>query len=92
MFNIRTIKTGLGNWLPSCDHSKWCVARKNHWVCIADVNRAATQFNRYGGALCMNNEAIKKAFKSYVTGTEDCPTSNIMDISDTDQNDPSLMC
>lgn len=61
-------------------------------VCIADVNRAVTQFNRYGGALCINNEAIKKAFQSFVTGTEVCPPQNIMDSLDTDQNDPSLMC
>lgn len=49
-------------------------------MCIADVNRAPTQFVRYGGALCLENEAVKTIFQRFVLGTEDCETQNIMDI------------
>ncbi len=86
MFNIKTIKTDLGNWEPTNDHSKWCVAKdqNKHWTCIADVNRATTQYTRRGGALCIQNEEMKKMFLKFAGGAEDCPTQNIMDIMNTD--------
>lgn len=86
MFNIKTIKTDLGVWDPTNDHSKWCVAKDhdNDWTCIADVNRAPTQYERRGGALCIRSEGIKKIFLQFAGGAEDCPTQNIMDIMNTE--------
>lgn len=85
VYNIETINTDISSWKSSCDHSKWCVARdqNNHWMCIADVNRAQTQFERYGGALCLNNEIVKNIFQHFVLRSADCTTQNNMD-SDTD--------
>uniref|UniRef100_A0A8D0D862 Deoxyribonuclease-2-alpha n=1 Tax=Sander lucioperca TaxID=283035 RepID=A0A8D0D862_SANLU len=52
---------GLGGWPNTKDHSKWCVAKddKNNLICIADVNRAYTQYERPGGALCFEHKEFK---------------------------------
>uniref|UniRef100_UPI0037E8E533 deoxyribonuclease-2-beta-like n=1 Tax=Semicossyphus pulcher TaxID=241346 RepID=UPI0037E8E533 len=95
VLNIKDIHTVLGNWQPKHDHSKWCVAENpnNHWTCIADVNRATTQYQRRGGALCFQNQRIKRIFLQVAQGTDDCSTLNIMDTIDCepDPHTPSLM-
>ncbi|XP_070845518.1 deoxyribonuclease-2-beta-like [Chaetodon trifascialis] len=72
--NIKSINTVLGSWTAKVDHSKWCLAKdpQKHWVCLADVNRATTQYQRRGGALCIDNEAIKNNFWNFVTSIDDC--------------------
>ncbi|XP_025764317.1 deoxyribonuclease-2-beta-like isoform X2 [Oreochromis niloticus] len=89
VYNIDIINTntGVGRWTPSKDHSKWCVTinQNKHWTCIADVNRAETQYERRGGALCINNEQIRNMFLNFAELTEDCPPTtrhgfHIMDI------------
>ncbi|XP_074547058.1 deoxyribonuclease-2-beta-like [Halichoeres trimaculatus] len=98
VLNVKSILTHLGNWQPQHDHSKWCVAQDQtkHWTCIADVNRAITQYERRGGALCFENEEIQKMFLQFSRGIEDCSDLNIMDVTecepdpDTDMG-PSLM-
>ncbi|XP_075885160.1 deoxyribonuclease-2-beta-like [Nelusetta ayraudi] len=74
VYNVKSIHTSVGDWKPSCDHSKWCVAKNqnNNWVCIVDVNRAPTQYRRRGGALCLQNAIIKRNFYNFVGGNEDC--------------------
>uniref|UniRef100_A0A3Q0SZQ9 Deoxyribonuclease-2-alpha n=1 Tax=Amphilophus citrinellus TaxID=61819 RepID=A0A3Q0SZQ9_AMPCI len=70
--NINT-NTPVGSWMPSKDHSKWCVTKNQgkHWTCIGDVNRAETQYQRRGGALCINNEIIRNMFMYFGGVTED---------------------
>ncbi|XP_004561933.1 deoxyribonuclease-2-beta-like [Maylandia zebra] len=89
VYNIQNINTntGVGSWTPSNDHSKWCVTKNQnkHWTCIADVNRAKTQYERRGGALCINNQRIRDMFLNFAGLTEDCPPTirhgfHIMDI------------
>lgn len=89
VLNIESIKTGLAQWNPSKDHSKWCIGTNlnSDYVCIADVNRAPTQFVRHGGALCLRHRATKEIFKRFVTGQEDCPTMNIMNDQNMDCDD-----
>lgn len=82
--NIKTIRTALGNWKTTVDHSKWCVAtgQTKHWTCFADINRAQSQYKRRGGALCIDNREIKNTFLSYVGDIEKCNHKDITDILD----------
>lgn len=79
LFNIKTIKTNLGEWANTKDHSKWCIATNLNinLVCIADMNRSTSQYQRYGGALCINNPVVKQIFGSFVKNVEDCRTINL---------------
>lgn len=72
--NIESVKTGLGEWDAGDDHSKWCVAvdQNKPWTCIADVNRAKTQYKRPGGALCVKDAEITNIFKSFAVSVEGC--------------------
>ncbi|XP_035523471.1 LOW QUALITY PROTEIN: deoxyribonuclease-2-alpha-like [Morone saxatilis] len=73
VINIKSINTGLGNWEASNDHSKWCVPTDNLlWTCIADVNRAKTQYERRGGALCFISADISLLFHTFIRGFEPC--------------------
>uniref|UniRef100_A0A8C9ZX42 Deoxyribonuclease-2-alpha n=1 Tax=Sander lucioperca TaxID=283035 RepID=A0A8C9ZX42_SANLU len=66
VINIKSVKTDLGNgevkWTAGNDHSKWCVSTDNSknmnldLICIADVNRAVSQYERPGGALCFKHK------------------------------------
>ncbi|KAK2863495.1 hypothetical protein Q5P01_003028 [Channa striata] len=74
VYNIGSIATGMGSWKPTSDHSKWFVTTDGgkDWTCIADVNRSQSQFERRGGALCINNKHIAEKFRSFVASKEDC--------------------
>uniref|UniRef100_A0A8D0A2Q7 Deoxyribonuclease-2-alpha n=1 Tax=Sander lucioperca TaxID=283035 RepID=A0A8D0A2Q7_SANLU len=57
VIKIASVKANLGNgkveWKTTTDLSKWCVSidNNNHLICIADVNRATSQYKRPGGGL-----------------------------------------
>lgn len=70
--NSKPKKASLREWSYRVDHSKWCVAETNNWVCIADVNRAKSQYKRPGGALCIENEKVKDFFQEFRKETDDC--------------------
>ncbi|XP_031136382.1 deoxyribonuclease-2-beta-like [Sander lucioperca] len=78
VIRIKSVKTNLGNvevkWRPGKDHSKWCVAKNNnnHLICIADVNRALSQYERPGGGLCFIHQQASELFKGVIAETEDC--------------------
>ncbi|CAI5666106.1 unnamed protein product [Oreochromis niloticus] len=89
VYNIKTIKNVLGpqsTWEPKSDHSKWCVTKSQNkaWTCIADVNRAETQYARRGGALCIENEAVRKKFLEFAQDFEECTSIMTPSIMDTD--------
>ncbi|XP_075994959.1 deoxyribonuclease-2-alpha-like [Genypterus blacodes] len=71
--NVKRISMPVGSWDPGSDHSKWCVTTKptEAWLCIADMNRAPTQYDRTGGALCFKRKQIRDNFLSWVS-LEDC--------------------
>ncbi|XP_035847768.1 deoxyribonuclease-2-beta-like [Sander lucioperca] len=84
VINIKSVKADLGKendkweveWEPCNDHSKWCVAtdNNNNLICIADVNRAVTQYERPGGALCFEHQQASDLFKGLIAGTKNCPS------------------
>lgn len=76
VYNVKDISTDAGAWKSSCDHSKWCVLEQNNnnWVCIADVNRSGFQYLRRGGALCLESQIAKAAFRGAVINYEKCGT------------------
>jgi len=50
------------------NHAKFALAEQNHFVCPADNNRAITQRNRGGGALCFQHEPLYNFLYSHITG------------------------
>lgn len=50
-----------------------------HVVCITDMNRSPSQFERSGGALCLSNQIVKETFHGFLADIERCGTLNIMD-------------
>ncbi|KAK7938496.1 hypothetical protein WMY93_001822 [Mugilogobius chulae] len=74
VLNVKKIKTELGKWVPSRDHSKWAVTTTDGitMTCIGDSNRASTQYDRAGGALCITNPKVKDYFMDFKEETEDC--------------------
>uniref|UniRef100_A0A8C9ZUZ3 Deoxyribonuclease-2-alpha n=1 Tax=Sander lucioperca TaxID=283035 RepID=A0A8C9ZUZ3_SANLU len=89
VINIKSVKANLGNgevkWTAGVDHSKWCVAKdnNNHLICIADVNRALSQYKRPGGGLCFVHQQVSELFKGVIDQTEDC-SSKLPRVSDPD--------
>ncbi|XP_039635429.1 deoxyribonuclease-2-alpha-like [Perca fluviatilis] len=82
---IKSVKiAGLGGWPNTKDHSKWCIGKTNNLICIADVNRAYTQYERPGGALCFIHKGARDLFKDLINQTEPCsnppPSDCRMDI------------
>lgn len=86
VFNIKSIKTPLGHWLPTQDNSKWCLAAECNspvW-CFADMNRSPALYNRYGGGVIFGKVSIKEIFQNFVADQEDCQTQNVMNLPNTD--------
>uniref|UniRef100_A0A3Q1HSP3 deoxyribonuclease II n=1 Tax=Anabas testudineus TaxID=64144 RepID=A0A3Q1HSP3_ANATE len=77
VYNVESIKFSTVpdvQWNRGSDHSKWCVSEDNDWTCIADSNRAVSQFRRPGGALCIKNKGVNNAFTMLKGEYEDCHT------------------
>uniref|UniRef100_A0A8D0AJ26 deoxyribonuclease II n=1 Tax=Sander lucioperca TaxID=283035 RepID=A0A8D0AJ26_SANLU len=77
VIRIASLKADLGNeevnWEAGNDHSKWCVAadddnnnKHKYLICIADVNRGLSQYQRPGGALCFKHQQASRLFKGLI--------------------------
>lgn len=60
---------GFPNW---DDHSKWAVAMEGNWVCFSDINRATSQYQRGGGATCLNDKELHDFMVSIIGATNSC--------------------
>ncbi|KAK7938497.1 hypothetical protein WMY93_001823 [Mugilogobius chulae] len=69
-FQVLNVKKLL-SWDPNQDHSKWAVTTTD-WTCIGDSNRAPTQYERPGGALCINDQDVTYAFMGIMQEVEEC--------------------
>ncbi|XP_014905421.1 deoxyribonuclease-2-beta-like isoform X2 [Poecilia latipinna] len=75
VINVEDIAVGnRWMWKPKVDHSKWCVAKDHntHWTCIADMNRAVSQYERFGGALCIHLEKVQGHFLRFAIHPQRC--------------------
>ncbi|CAI5636631.1 unnamed protein product [Oreochromis niloticus] len=69
LVTITSVKTAAGEWKHGCDHSKWCVSDSKDWMCVGDSNREPSQFERPGGALCINNPSVAEAFRQIINSS-----------------------
>ncbi|XP_034438336.1 deoxyribonuclease-2-alpha-like isoform X1 [Hippoglossus hippoglossus] len=73
VYNVKKVQlSSTLSWTDTVDHSKWSVTPDGGWTCIADMNRHMTQMRRGGGAICINDAVIGKAFYSLIKETEPC--------------------
>uniref|UniRef100_A0A8C3AJ29 Deoxyribonuclease-2-alpha n=1 Tax=Cyclopterus lumpus TaxID=8103 RepID=A0A8C3AJ29_CYCLU len=71
--NVKEIKLPKRKFFKSTqDHSKWCVTPDGNWTCIADMNRERSQKKRGGGAICIENFAVARAFNQIIKLCEPC--------------------
>lgn len=71
--DVQSLSWGSLNWSESSDHSKWAVAVNSTApiLCIGDINRMTTQYERAGGAVCWATP-LATAFTAAVTATNTC--------------------
>lgn len=73
VYNVRVVHLPSSHaFSDTLDHSKWCVAPKGGWTCIADMNREMSQMDRGGGAICIENSRIAKAFTNMIKWYDPC--------------------
>ncbi|XP_029356779.1 deoxyribonuclease-2-alpha isoform X1 [Echeneis naucrates] len=74
VYNVNALQfPRMRKYHETVDHSKWCVTIEANWTCIADMNRAGSQKKRGGGALCIDDPKVSKAFRHLVKEFEPCP-------------------
>ncbi|XP_039867866.1 deoxyribonuclease-2-alpha-like isoform X2 [Simochromis diagramma] len=95
LVTIMSVDTAAGKWNHGCDHSKWCVSDTENWMCVGDSNRKPSQFERPGGALCINSQRvaekfreIKKLEKIKAGATAGATDSDIDCVTDSDTGPP----
>nr|QCB20004.1 DNase TATD-2 [Laodelphax striatellus] len=68
------VKKECDSFPSTKDHSKWAASedQTNPWICIGDINRAASQGKRGGGTVCMKNAKVWNAFHQAVESVEAC--------------------
>ncbi|XP_072015554.1 plancitoxin-1-like [Amphiura filiformis] len=87
----------------SQDHSKWAVTGDvddrhppppldKQVVCIGDINRESSQFNKAGGTVCIGSANVWRAFRDAVSGAELCPISCTMDQTKRSVNNEATNC
>ncbi len=71
--DVQNLAWGSTTWKSYDDHSKWAYAQNttSPTLCIGDINRMTTQFERAGGAICFS-DPIATAFQAAITQTNTC--------------------
>ncbi|XP_022085063.1 plancitoxin-1-like [Acanthaster planci] len=75
VYNVREVSLrGGSDFKGTKDHSKWAVTTKPglKWTCIGGINRVTSQMYRGGGAVCIQNKDVHKAFHDAVTDYQPC--------------------
>jgi len=66
------------HWTIFQDHSKWAISLEGNQnvACFGDINRAASQKKRGGGALCFDRSSnLHHALKALITNYDECHAS-----------------
>uniref|UniRef100_A0A1B6FE63 Uncharacterized protein n=2 Tax=Cuerna arida TaxID=1464854 RepID=A0A1B6FE63_9HEMI len=75
--NVDTIDLSIvgDSFTSHKDHSKWAVSetKDDPWVCIGDINRAASQELRGGGTVCVRDRSLWEAYFNSISSVESCP-------------------
>uniref|UniRef100_A0A7E4UUN8 Deoxyribonuclease II n=1 Tax=Panagrellus redivivus TaxID=6233 RepID=A0A7E4UUN8_PANRE len=75
VMNIRSLDLANRIQFSSAkDHSKWAVSDnpRKPFVCIGDINRQKSQFDRGGGTVCFRNATLWRIFRSNVGEVQCC--------------------
>ncbi|KAJ1347910.1 Deoxyribonuclease II [Parelaphostrongylus tenuis] len=74
VYDVTEVRLPQATFSSTKDHSKWGVSMNESapFVCIGDVNRQISQFNRGGGAACVQNKALWAAFYRSVATFAKC--------------------
>ena len=78
IYNVKSLIFGAASvdYANTHDHSKWAISATNktstHWVCIADINRASTQYSRGGGALCFKQAQLWTHYRNVINDADRC--------------------
>ncbi|XP_022085060.1 plancitoxin-1 isoform X1 [Acanthaster planci] len=75
VYNVMKVSlSGGSDFKGTKDHSKWAVTTKpgQKWTCIGGINRQTSQMYRGGGAVCLENANVHKAFYDSVAEYEPC--------------------
>ncbi|XP_031844247.2 deoxyribonuclease II [Nomia melanderi] len=78
IYNVKSLIFDAANidFTSSRDHSKWAITVTNrtttHWVCVADINRADTQYSRGGGAVCLKQPSLWIDYRNAINDVEPC--------------------
>ncbi|TMS20574.1 Deoxyribonuclease-2-alpha [Larimichthys crocea] len=72
VYNVNELKLNGKSFSDTVDHSKWCVTPGGGLTCIADTNREVSQMKRGGGAICINNVKVRKAFFALISSHRPC--------------------
>lgn len=80
-----------GSFSSYNDHSKWAITRdkKTSTVCVGDINRVQSQFQRGGGTTCLTDDKIWNDFDSLVEKIERCPDDPISTTKKPDEDEPT---
>lgn len=70
--NIVKLSWGTVKYGNTDEHSKWGITVDQRTVCIADINRMASQKKRGGGATCFSNAPLAASFSKLIAAIESC--------------------
>ncbi|QGM48680.1 DNase II-like protein [Magpiepox virus] len=78
VYNVAEVTVFTFDFINYEDHSKWLVSlnEEDRWVCIGDINRSPTQYNRGGGYICSKNINMYNSLRDSVTIFESCNIGN----------------
>ncbi|EGG20263.1 deoxyribonuclease II [Cavenderia fasciculata] len=77
-----TISEGTDNvmtWKYTKDHSKWAISMPDEptfYVCIGDINKTYSQYNRGGGTACIVSKTLWESYYAMVAAMNGCPTTD----------------